>query len=184
MTSPQTTTACEDSSRFGRWLPWMHLRARRMIGPRLEKRISPASLVQHAVLVYCENRARVAAYSSRRVAGWLVGVMRMGILAKLAEANRGPTIVPLEHDPEGREPEAHEQTLRDELHRRLIEAVDQLDERYRQVLVWHRDEGLSHEEIGRRLGITAAYSAVIHHRAIQRLREILTNDDGPAETHA
>jgi len=63
------------------------------------------------------------------------------------------------------------------------DAVEQLDEWHRQVLIWHWDEGLSHEEIGRRLGITAKNSAVIHHRAIQRLREILKNDDDAAETH-
>jgi RNA polymerase sigma factor (sigma-70 family) len=175
---PAAMLAAQDDPRsLVRWLPWLRGRARKMIGPALAAAISPESLAQNTAMVYWRRRDEVAGYSSRRLAGWLMGVLRLGIREKLSAEHGRPAVVGMDFEPIDRGPGALEDLLREELHRRLMAGVDRLEDRQRQVLVWHRDEGLSHEEIGRRLGITAENSAVIHHRAIRRLRKILAEGD-------
>jgi len=58
--------------------------------------------------------------------------------------------------------------------RQLSRALDALPEGYRTVLVLHDVEGLTHEEIGERLGIAAGTSKSQLHKARARMRELLT----------
>ena len=61
----------------------------------------------------------------------------------------------------------------DELRRRLGEAMAQLPERMRSVLVLHDIEGFAHSEIGRTLGIPEGTARSDLHHARQRLRGML-----------
>jgi RNA polymerase sigma-70 factor, ECF subfamily len=55
----------------------------------------------------------------------------------------------------------------------LAEALDQLPDEHRAIVVLKTIEGYSHEEIGRMLGIRRNTSEVRLHRALHRLRELL-----------
>lgn len=61
----------------------------------------------------------------------------------------------------------------DELRRRLGEALAQLPERMRSVLVLHDIEGFAHSEIGKTLGIPEGTARSDLHHARQRLRGML-----------
>ena len=65
-------------------------------------------------------------------------------------------------------------------HRQLVRALDALADGYRTVLVLHDVEGLTHEEIGTRLGIAAGTSKSQLHKARARMRDLLTT--GRAKT--
>jgi RNA polymerase sigma-70 factor (ECF subfamily) len=65
-------------------------------------------------------------------------------------------------------------------HRQLVRALDALPDGYRTVLVLHDVEGLTHEEIGTRLGIAAGTSKSQLHKARARMRDLLTT--GRAKT--
>ena len=65
-------------------------------------------------------------------------------------------------------------------HRQLVRALDALPDGYRTVLVLHDVEGLTHEEIGTRLGIAAGTSKAQLHKARARMRDLLTT--GRAKT--
>ena len=58
--------------------------------------------------------------------------------------------------------------------RQLVRALDALPDGYRTVLVLHDVEGLTHEEIGDRLGIAAGTSKSQLHKARARMRDLLT----------
>jgi RNA polymerase sigma-70 factor (ECF subfamily) len=58
--------------------------------------------------------------------------------------------------------------------RQLVRALDALADGYRTVLVLHDVEGLTHEEIGDRLGIAAGTSKSQLHKARARMRDLLT----------
>jgi len=62
---------------------------------------------------------------------------------------------------------------------KLLSALGQLDETYRQVIIWHQYDQLSHEEIGRRLGRSAEAARKLWSRALIRLTEQL---DVPSDT--
>jgi RNA polymerase sigma-70 factor (ECF subfamily) len=63
-----------------------------------------------------------------------------------------------------------------ELEAALIEGLERLPERYREVVIWHHREQLSCEEIGRRYGIKADGARKLWTRALGRLRKEI----GPA----
>ena len=66
----------------------------------------------------------------------------------------------------------------------LLESVfDQLSDEHREVITLHRLVGLDHDEIGRRMGRTAAASRVLLHRALARLGRLMaTARDSGDET--
>jgi RNA polymerase sigma-70 factor, ECF subfamily len=63
-----------------------------------------------------------------------------------------------------------------ELEAALIEGLERLPGRYREVVIWHHREQLSFEEIGRRYGIKADGARKLWTRALGRLRKEI----GPA----
>jgi RNA polymerase sigma-70 factor (ECF subfamily) len=58
----------------------------------------------------------------------------------------------------------------------LLEGLERLPDRYREVVIWHHRDRLSFGEIGRRLGISAEAARKLWTRALGRLRKEL----GPA----
>ena len=68
------------------------------------------------------------------------------------------------------QPAADERILNQRL---LGQALDQLSDGYRQVLVMHDVEGLTHEEIAQRMGIAVGTSKSQLHKARARMRNLL-----------
>lgn len=65
--------------------------------------------------------------------------------------------------------------------RQLTRALDALPEGYRTVLVLHDVEGLTHDEIGERLGVAAGTSKSQLHKARARMRELLAPSQSQTE---
>ena len=65
--------------------------------------------------------------------------------------------------------------------RQLTRALDALPEGYRTVLVLHDVEGLTHEEIGERLGVAAGTSKSQLHKARARMRDLLAPSQSQTE---
>lgn len=63
---------------------------------------------------------------------------------------------------------SHDASLEEEL-TRVRQVMDALPERYREVIVLAQVEGLSHREIGARLGVTESNSRMLLSRALARL---------------
>ena len=63
----------------------------------------------------------------------------------------------------------------------LQEALDRLPPGYRQVLVLHDVEGLTHEEIGEELGVATGTSKSQLHKARARMRELIAPGDERSE---
>lgn len=68
--------------------------------------------------------------------------------------------------------------------RQLARALDALPDGYRTVLVLHDVEGLTHEEIGEKLGIATGTSKSQLHKARARMRELLAPREQPEEAEA
>lgn len=63
--------------------------------------------------------------------------------------------------------------MRIEREQAMLDALDRLPERYRRVVLWHHNERLSFEEIGRRLECSAGAARKLWPRALVRLRQEL-----------
>lgn len=63
----------------------------------------------------------------------------------------------------------------------LSDALDQLPPGYREVLVLHDVEGLTHREIGERLGVATGTSKSQLHKARARMRELIAPKTGTTE---
>jgi RNA polymerase sigma-70 factor (ECF subfamily) len=72
------------------------------------------------------------------------------------------------------DPEARVQTA--DFRRRLQEALDEIGEPYRTVVVLREVQGLAHREISEALGVPEATVRVHLHRGRQRLRDILREE--------
>jgi RNA polymerase sigma-70 factor (ECF subfamily) len=71
--------------------------------------------------------------------------------------------------------------IRQELERRFLDALDQMSEDDREVILMRHFEHLSSEEAAQALGLTAAAAGMRHLRALRRLRAVLGEKpaDGP-----
>ena len=64
-------------------------------------------------------------------------------------------------------------TIRKELQQRFLDAIDQLEETDREVIIMRHVEQLSNSEVALALDLSPAAAGMRHYRALQRLREIL-----------
>jgi len=64
-------------------------------------------------------------------------------------------------------------TLRKELHQRFVEAIDQLEDEDREILLMRHFEQLTNSEAAELLGLSQPAAGMRHLRALRRLREVL-----------
>ena len=64
-------------------------------------------------------------------------------------------------------------SLRKELHERFVEAIDQLEDEDREILLMRHFEQLSNSEAAELLGLSQPAAGMRHLRALRRLREVL-----------
>ena len=65
-----------------------------------------------------------------------------------------------------------------ELQRRLSDAIDQLAEDDREIILMRHHEALSNQEVAAALGLTEAAASMRYLRALRRLRTVLVPDGG------
>src|SRR5205807_9300311 len=83
-------------------------------------------------------------------------------------------------DPIGDGVDPEEELAQSEMIQTLQEAVRQLPDEQREVIVLRFIEQMPHADVALHLGKSAATVRVIQHRALQALRKLLEQDDAPA----
>jgi RNA polymerase sigma-70 factor (ECF subfamily) len=74
--------------------------------------------------------------------------------------------------------------IRHELQRRLNEAIAELEDDDREVILMRHAEQLSNQEVAAALGLTEAAASMRYLRAVRRLRTVLLPDDKPDDSGA
>ncbi len=82
------------------------------------------------------------------------------LVAQLVDTERTPTSEAIAH----------------ELQRRLADAIDQLAEDDREIILMRHHEALSNQEVAKALGLTEAAASMRYLRALRRLRSVLVPD--------
>jgi RNA polymerase sigma-70 factor, ECF subfamily len=113
-----------------------------------------------------------------RFGGWLLQIVRNRARNHLRN-RRLRQVEPLDAGAVSGDPSPAAALERGELRRRLEEALRQLPETQREVVLLHDLEGWKHAEIGERLGLpTGTVRSHLHH-ARQRLRHFLSGEREP-----
>jgi RNA polymerase sigma-70 factor (ECF subfamily) len=172
---------------FARHQAYLHQLVALRLGARLRSRVDAADIVQEAHL---EALNRMAAYLERpglpfRL--WLrqiavdralkalrqhLGTARRSLDREVPLPERSSAILARHLLADGSTPS--QQVNRRELARRLRQAVAQLPEADRDLVVMRHFEGLSNQEVACLLGIDPAAASKRHGRAMLRLHRILT----------
>jgi RNA polymerase sigma-70 factor (ECF subfamily) len=174
-------------------------RLRRMVGVRLDRRLAPrldaSDIVQEALaeaatkLVQYARQRPVAFYPWLRQIAWqhLVMNYRHHALAQRRSIAREipPDDVQLSDSSRMEladrllSPQASPSTamMRDELKRRVLQALDALSTHDREVLVLHYLEQLTMREVADVIGISETAAHNRHTRALLRLRKLLSSRD-------
>lgn len=164
--------------------PYLTRLARRAIEPMLANTIEPADLVQETFLAAHRGLAVFQGSTEGQWRAWL----RTILLNRLSNLRRSH----LDAQRKGYErstpredaavagarlessvtPPPRKLQIK-ERDRAIRAALRKLPEHYREVVVWHHDDGLTFEAVGRRLGISADAARKKWNRALIRLQEIL-----------
>jgi RNA polymerase sigma-70 factor, ECF subfamily len=166
------------------------------LDPRLQGRVDPSDVIQEA---YLEASARLAEYLQnptmpfflwlRFLAGQkLVTLHRHHLGARMRDAGREVSLyrgqlpetssAALAARLLGHDTRPSEAAIRAELKLRLQEALNSLDPLDREVLALRHFEQLSRAEVAQVLGISEAATSKRYVRALQRLKDVLSNLPG------
>jgi RNA polymerase sigma-70 factor (ECF subfamily) len=167
---------------------------RRMIGlradPRLRARVDPSDVVQEAQMEaarrlghYLDNPALPFRLWLRQIAyDRLAMLHRRHVLAGRRSVERDVPLparssLLLAQQLLAAAPSPHEQLVRHELGRRLKEALSQLADIDREIILLRNFEGLSNQEAAQVLDVEPVAASKRYGRALLRLRQILIRDD-------
>lgn len=173
--------------------PYLLLIANRQLQPEVQRKVGPSDLVQETFLKAQRHFERFQGATEDELLAWLRRILyndllnivrhytgtdkrRLGREVGLAtEDSAGPlanTLVDPALSPDS-ELIAREQAGE------VRQALSQLDEDYRQVILWRNWENLSFEEIGQRLGRSAEAARKLWTRAVDELAQILETPHEP-----
>ncbi len=182
-----------DGAALGRMLESLRdeliLKASRGIGPGLATKLGPSDIVQETFLAAHRGIERFRGTTHAEWRAWLEAIL-VNQLANLRRAhldtrkrrgepvaNGGETAL---HDPPGDSRTAPSRQLQQRERDFALEAaLDRLPERYREVIRWHHDDGLTFEAIGGRLAISGDAVRKLWARALVSLKRELGPDHDP-----
>ena len=172
-----------------RFRPWLVLLARSQLAGRLGGKLDASDVAQQALLEACRALPQFRGSTEAELVAWLRSILanvlahefrryvgtegrdvsrEVSLDAELAESSRRLQNVLADTGPSPSEHAArHEQEIR------LAEVLARLPDDYREVIVLRNLEGLSHEEVARRMGRGVGAVRMLWVRALARLRELL-----------
>jgi RNA polymerase sigma-70 factor (ECF subfamily) len=167
---------------------YLRLLARTGLGASLRGKADPSDLVQDALLKASQNFGQFRGANDAELAGWLrqilarclasfvrhytTGARRAGreqSLERLLDRSSAAMEGVLAAD--GTSPS--ESAARRDLGVVLSDALAQLSEEHREVIVLHHLEGLGWDEVGRRMGRTAGAARKLWTRALNQMRPLI-----------
>lgn len=164
--------------------------ATRAIDPMLANQVDPSDLVQETFLAAHRGIASFQGSSEGQWRAWLkvilinhlanlrrsyLGAQRKGFESSMPLDDRAATVRGLQSTftPPPRRLQLNERD------RAIMAAMKLLPGRYREVVVWHHDDGQTFEVIGTRLGISADAARKLWNRALIRLQKLLGPEHDP-----
>lgn len=158
-------------------ISWLRRRARRLLGSNTRRALDSQDLVQHAQLEAARAGTRLQFADRCALRAWLARVVGNAV----RRAGRREALIRTDEADDSqlvggaRTPSAH--VAAREQSARMLEHLTALPERARRVVELRMWDGLEHEEIAVRLGISAGNSRVLFHRALATLRERISDAD-------
>jgi RNA polymerase sigma-70 factor (ECF subfamily) len=172
-----------------RYRAYLMLLARLQIGRRLQSKADPSDVVQEAFLEAHRTFARFRGGSEGELLAWLRQILgsHLAVLVRRFLRTRGRDVrleraLAAELDASSRaldrgllapQSSPSHQADRREQGVRLADALDQLPEDYREVIVLRHLEGLSFPDVARRMGRSVDSVKNLWPRALVRLRRLL-----------
>jgi RNA polymerase sigma-70 factor (ECF subfamily) len=187
-----------DAATLGRLLElyrrYLALLARVQIGQRLQGKVDASDLVQETFLEAHRNFARFRGSSEPELVRWLRQILAANLadllrrylgtqgrdvrLEREIEDAFDRSSVLLDRGLVAPQSSPSQQAMRREQAVLLADALAQLPEDYREVLVLRHLEGLSFPEVARQMGRTIASVEKLWMRGLARLRQIISWDEG------
>ncbi|SRR5581483_8881792 len=187
-----------DAATLGRLLElyrrYLALLARVQIGQRLRGKVDASDLVQETFLEAHRNFARFRGSSEPELVRWLRQILAANLadllrrylgtqgrdvrLEREIEDAFDRSSVLLDRGLVAPQSSPSQQAMRREQAVLLADALAQLPEDYREVLVLRHLEGLSFPEVARQMGRTIASVEKLWMRGLARLRQIISRDEG------
>ncbi|MCY2968959.1 MAG: sigma-70 family RNA polymerase sigma factor [Planctomycetota bacterium] len=174
-----------DGTALGRVLEdcrnYLLLTANQELDSDLQAKVAPSDVVQKTFLEACRDFDQFRGTSEREVLAWLRGILLNNLAnvrrdyrdaAKRQVALERPwnsEVTQIPHDV----PTPGTALVGLERRELVMNAIQQLPENYRQVLLLRQQEGLTFPEIGERLGRSSESARKIWARAVEQLKEIL-----------
>ncbi|MCA9137884.1 MAG: sigma-70 family RNA polymerase sigma factor [Planctomycetales bacterium] len=188
----QDVSDSEDSLRatwsIGPLRPWLKMLAERQLSPALRGRIDPSDIVQQTLVDAWRGHEKFRGTTQAERLAWLRTILKRTLIRydrdQLKTAKRGlgreqqlqaaldRDSMALEQLAIGREPNPRSVADKAEQTLRLAAALDQLPSDYREVLSLRHIDGLSHDQIAKRLGRSTAATRMLWIRALEKLKTI------------
>ena len=152
--------------------------ARQRLQQDVQGVLSVSDLVQSALIDAQRDFSKCRAENRAEFKAWLRQILLNDIVSRYRHLKRQKRDVrrerPMQGDPVlPSDQTPSQQVMQDEDERRLLSALDQLDEERRQVVEWRHRDNLTFVEIGRRLERSPDAVRMIWNRAIEQLAKAL-----------
>jgi RNA polymerase sigma factor (sigma-70 family) len=165
-----------ETAELAGFAPQLHVKAHRLIGPKLRAFVAPSDLLQETLLVAVKKLSVISGRPRRDMLAWLNRIMQYRLLRYLRKHRHeleGTIDVFPAPDPRVSSHPALSRLVLEELRGELLAAIDDLPEPDRTVIVALYKERQAIPEIAGRLGRTDGAVRAIHQRAVKRLRKDL-----------
>jgi RNA polymerase sigma-70 factor (ECF subfamily) len=177
---------------LGRYEPWLKLLARLQIDSQFQGKFSDSDVVQQTLLEACRDLAKFRGATEAELLAWLRQILahvfahevrryrgtqqraidrEISLEEALARSSQrlGDVLVESGSSPSVKVMQREQEVL-------LADVLAKLPEEYREVIILRNLEGLSHEEVARRMGRSAGAVRMLWVRALARLRSALTGE--------
>jgi RNA polymerase sigma-70 factor, ECF subfamily len=181
--------AAAQSEMLVRYQPWLGLLARLQIDTQFQGKFGASDIVQQTLLEACRDLRQFRGRTEAELLAWLRQILAH-VLAHEVRRYRGTQQRDLAREVSLEQslaqssqrlgdllaastPSPSQRAIRHEEELRLADVLSQLPDDYREVIVLRNLEGLSHEEIARRLGRSVAAVRMLWVRALARFRQLI-----------
>lgn len=172
-----------------RYRPWLRLLARLQLDSRLARRLDESDIVQQSMLAAFRDFGQFRGSTEAELTAWLRSILAHAIAHELRrhrgaarrDMGREVSIEQQLEDSSHRiqailvtsEPSPSDQAAQHEQAVQLADLLEGLPADYREVLILRNIQGLSHEQVARRLDRSVGATRMLWVRALARLRQQL-----------
>ena len=159
---------------------YLLLTANRELESELQAKVAPSDVVQKTFLEACRDFQQFRGGSEAEILGWLKGILQHN-LANVRREYRQASMRQINRE-QPLNPDADEHAVdkltpgtalaSEEQKQMVVQAINQLPELYRNVLLMRQQEDCSFPEIGERLGRSADSARKLWCRAVEQLKGI------------